>query len=771
MPYETIAKCRPMGNDGIMLPAPLVVNSAGQGVTGSLPCAQVRRKGGCPELVGVRQLSGEGANSRRRGSVRRKREHTGRMTRVRMRCVGMALLTALLLPAGVADARTWVVNQQHPKATDRSRNGTEDRPFKTINAATPYACPGDTVLVHPGIYRECVRPYGGGLPGKPVTYQGATDPKATNAAHQVIIRGTEIWKADWRPVGDEPGVFRATLDAAMFPDWNPFLKTVHPKRGRGTHGQVFVNGTLLKEVTDHEELSRAPGSWLVTGTNLTLKVRFPKGIADPAKCEVEIATRQQAFVPQTRGLGYVHVRGFVFERVCNHVSLPSQGMVSAGSGHHWLFESNVFRFAKGIALEIGNETFVRRDDRRDLGPWTGYHVVRNNTFADNAQCGIAGVGSTATRITGNIVERNGWLVQGAESAGIKLHWFWDGVVEGNLVRDNGGWGIWVDHGIAGSRITRNVVLNNGCGIFLELSDDELGRALVDHNVVAHSRNSGMYGGIYGHGDGIYTHDASDVWVLHNLIFANEGFGVRMRIDSQRRYARRHTSEREIASCRRQRVLGNLILGNALGAVAFAFQNSRVRGNLSDYNVVGGPTNTPPSFMLDTGNGESTTAETIGRRVADALLLSALPPPVVLRTRWLEKKGWIEKFPQVGVRLDLRQWQRYSTNGVHSVVSRRHDVTIDTDGEKLVLAIDGAPWRMDHVPERLSARPARLPAGRRLPALERDFFGETLPAGKPLPGPFQNLREGRNTFVVWPVEVAEDPPPEEFLNLPPGICHP
>ena len=37
-------------------------------------------------------------------------------------------------------------------------NGTRKFPFLTISEAAKIACPGDEVVVAPGIYRECVDP-------------------------------------------------------------------------------------------------------------------------------------------------------------------------------------------------------------------------------------------------------------------------------------------------------------------------------------------------------------------------------------------------------------------------------------------------------------------------------------------------------------------------------------------------------------------------------------------------------------------------------------
>ncbi|MCF0142402.1 MAG: hypothetical protein HUJ75_03385, partial [Parasporobacterium sp.] len=41
-------------------------------------------------------------------------------------------------------------------------NGTEEKPFLSINEAAQIAKPGDEVLVYPGVYREWVDPVVGG---------------------------------------------------------------------------------------------------------------------------------------------------------------------------------------------------------------------------------------------------------------------------------------------------------------------------------------------------------------------------------------------------------------------------------------------------------------------------------------------------------------------------------------------------------------------------------------------------------------------------------
>ena len=57
--------------------------------------------------------------------------------------------------------KSYHVAQKHPKASDQNP-GTADAPFLTINAAARVLQPGQKVVVHEGIYRECIRPARGG---------------------------------------------------------------------------------------------------------------------------------------------------------------------------------------------------------------------------------------------------------------------------------------------------------------------------------------------------------------------------------------------------------------------------------------------------------------------------------------------------------------------------------------------------------------------------------------------------------------------------------
>ncbi len=53
--------------------------------------------------------------------------------------------------------------------------GTPSEPCKTISRASGMAQPGDTILIHEGVYHEQLSRGNSGKPGAPLTYAG-TDP-------------------------------------------------------------------------------------------------------------------------------------------------------------------------------------------------------------------------------------------------------------------------------------------------------------------------------------------------------------------------------------------------------------------------------------------------------------------------------------------------------------------------------------------------------------------------------------------------------------------
>ena len=157
-------------------------------------------------------------------------------------------------------------------------------PLKTISAAAELAQPGDTIIVHEGIYREEVNPPRGGLSdAQRIVYTAAPGEK-------VVIKGSEAVKG-WTHV--ENDTWKVTLPNSFFGDFNPYADPIRGDwfdgKGRRHHtGAVYMDGHWLKEAPSREMVLKPAGTtfksngkseahllniaWLQPGGNPTGKV-------------------------------------------------------------------------------------------------------------------------------------------------------------------------------------------------------------------------------------------------------------------------------------------------------------------------------------------------------------------------------------------------------------------------------------------------------------------------------------------------------------------
>lgn len=535
-------------------------------------------------------------------------------------------------------------------------------------------------------------------------------------------------------------------------DLLPYLDAVDPRLPR-TLGQVFVDSVPATEVERVSDLRRLPGSWMISADGCHLLLHPSKG--DPSAHVIEITTRHTVFAPLQRGLGWITVRGLVIEHGANHfptwgkTGWPQIGLLSCRSGHHWIIEDCTVRHAKGIGIDIGQEggnevvghgefpeSLPRSDgddgeqhrkliDRpRDT---CGWHVLRRNVIADNGHCGIAGILSYGVQIRDNIIERNncgGWTAPWWEFAGIKLHFVFDAVIEGNLVRDNEAHGIWLDNQFRGTRVTRNVIINNlWSGVNVELGR---GPVLIDNNVIAHTR----------HGDGIYGHDVADVTVAHNLLYANSHCGAWFAYCTPR--------VKPENGCWDIRILNNLILANQKAAVGLPLPWRCAGNNVSEGNLFMGGGSVldegsgpfPPQFVItnrshcgqfpDICQAEEPQTAAVVTRDCNAALAGAGVSERLDATRWAES-----------FTLPLDLWRAATGNDQDSLATR-------CTRDSLLARTIAWQFTFDEAATALLCAPV---AG-----VTHDWQGMPL-SERPLPGPFQRLDAGENRIVLWPVASA------------------
>lgn len=638
---------------------------------------------------------------------------------------------ALLVAVPELSGRTLIVA---PTGID-SATGSAEAPLRTITKAAELAQPGDTILVRAGVYRERVTPPRSGEASRPITYRA-------EKLGTVFLRGSDIWKPQWK--AGAAGVFSAVPHAEMFND-DVYLDDANPFRvelsstpygragkpelerfGKGdadvayTCGQVIINGQVWKQRPKLGEIETRPGTWHYEAAAGRIHVHF--GDLRPAEQQVEISTRRRIFAPHVWGLGHIVIEGFVMEHCGNQYPTnfwntpkwAQAGALGFRGGHHWIVRHNIIRHVNAMAMDIG---FGGGDNEREPRKINGVamsadNLIENNYILDNGAAGIVGAQSDRMVIRGNVIQRNNTLgftgVKRYEHAGLKFHQIRNGLIERNFVADNPlGEGIWLDNQFPNTRVTRNVVVGNGHrGIFLEMSDYQWdGGALVDHNISMGNANAQFY-----------VHDASGSTVMHNL-FANSapeakyGQGAYIYQVNARTKTGYHS------------LFNNLFLNHPV-MLDINYPAHRSGPQRLDHNVY----DVDPaarSFVINSAADKP----------------SPWSPEAFLA---LVRKDVGKDSPQpvkggAKVALTLGEWSEFwaahgQQNDRHSLA--RIGVTASYDPATLQVTVD--------VPFDLSAVGSTPHAG-----MDRDFSEAPVPQdGKALPGPFQSLKKGKNTFKVW-----------------------
>ena len=331
-----------------------------------------------------------------------------------------------------------------------SNPGNAEKPFLTIGRAAELALPGDTVIVHEGVYREWVMPKNGGLSNiRRITYKAAENEK-------VVIKGSEP-VTDWVKV--EGSVWKSEIPNDLFGGYNPFSEPVvgdwliYPEDHVMHLGDVYLNGMSFYEAKNLDEVKNPPAKTTVLDnwTEETVPVKNPEQTkyryfaqvdeknttihanfhdADPNKELVEINVRKCCFYPERTGVDYITVSGFELAQAAPPWSPPTgdqPGLVGANWSKGWIIENNVIHDSKCSAVSIGKEALTGdnyRTFRKDKpgyqyqlesvftaykSGWSkeriGSHIIRNNVIYDCGQNGIVAtwvacsVRSTATTST------------------------------------------------------------------------------------------------------------------------------------------------------------------------------------------------------------------------------------------------------------------------------------------------------------------------------------------------------------------------------------
>jgi len=411
------------------------------------------------------------------------------------------------------------------KTGDDTASGDCDSPYLTVNDASQVAEPGDMVVVHAGVYRESIHPARGGNDEKSRIVYKAAD------GEEVTIKGSERIDTWTR---EPSGVWSVDLPNEYFGDYNPYaLKLSGPwlNYGKWHHrGEVYLDGRALAEKEMPPEVEATERSWHCQVDETTTTIRANFGSVDPNRTLTEINVRENLFMPTVTGLSYITVDGIAFYHAAPNWAPPTielqPGAVGPRMGRAWIIQNCTVCDSRCVGIILGQSPGTDYDDIDAFGS----HVVRSNVIRRCGQAGIAGQkGATRSVVSGNLIEDTNYKKEfgGWETAAIKFHQSVDATVSNNLIRgvyhqQQGAFGIWMDFGNQGTRLSGNLIYNTqAAAIFLEMNH---GPALVDNNIVI--------------GGGFRSNSENTVFA-HNLL-VDYDWAYSNDLGRQSRYYRPHT---------------------------------------------------------------------------------------------------------------------------------------------------------------------------------------------------------------------------------------
>ena len=502
------------------------------------------------------------------------------------------------------------VSVNDPAASDEN-DGSAARPFRTIGRAAAEAEPGTRVLIHAGLYRECVKPARGGTdPEHMISYEAFGDGDAVISASEEVkdFKPSEGWML-FRGFGAEPApegnprIWEYDLDPDLFRGYNPFcavnilhdrLFIEYDKTDMTTYlnrrGCVFCDGKPLKQVPLYNGMGREDNTYWVEANGQKVHFRLADD-EDPKDHRIEVTVREQCFAPDIPFLNYIRVKGLVCEHAATGAPVPQRGAISAFRGHHWVIEDCTVYWTNGVAIDVGNECWHHTHREGEV---IGCSVIRGCTIQDAGVCGIAGMFAEKMLIEDNVIEGTGWqkMELSWEAGAIKLHNSVDALFRNNVFRDTlRADHLWLDCGNINNRITGNLFINGieqREAIFIECTRE--GINLIDNNVIwnvegrfdpekvpVEPGSSGWYK-LREHdvvnGYGIYGEGTDRLRIVHNLIGCCRHSGYYLRPVP----FRMHGMERGGTS-RDARIINNIFYDCGEAAIVFPTRDNTAEGNL------------------------------------------------------------------------------------------------------------------------------------------------------------------------------------------------
>jgi alpha-N-arabinofuranosidase len=236
--------------------------------------------------------------------------------------------------------------------SDHNR-GTLSSPFLTISQAAVLAQPGDSIIVHEGLYREWVKPTrGGNDESSRIIYSAAP-------GEHVILKGSERITG-WENLGN--GIWKAGIPDSTFGTYHPYTTTIagrytsdYIRGGSWCHlGEVFLDDIRYDEKQSLNGLKDSLNSWYTEHHGSTTLIYANFGKNDPNQQLTEISVRESVFGNPDRptGINYITVDGFSMSQSAEEwtpayldTPLVSHAVIFV-SGHHWIIQNCRVTYAK-----------------------------------------------------------------------------------------------------------------------------------------------------------------------------------------------------------------------------------------------------------------------------------------------------------------------------------------------------------------------------------------------------------------------------------------
>ena len=433
-----------------------------------------------------------------------------RITRAIRYVSRLAPLFLAFLIAGSSYAATYHVSHDAPDASDTNA-GSESQPWKTVSraAAAEELRPGDSVVIHSGVYREHVEVKVSGQPGNPIVFAAAPGAR-------VVVKGSELVRGPWTRLSDHPDrvepypnafgdVWKITLGEEFFTDVR--FEGSYRDKSRRWVSQVFLNENRplqrigldpIYKNTEYLQLATVgrirddmiDQSFFFDPEDQTLYVRMA---GEPAWFSIEVGVR--GFALTAEKIHDVTIRGLEFRQ--NRQPGGQWSMVSIGECERLTIENCGFYQSDFCGLGLGRS--------KDC-------VVRNCELSYNGNTGL-GMGECldclieACRLLFNNYRRfhAGWHSGGMKCIPRNVRCTIRNCEAAyNIASD----GIWFDADNSDIRILGNVSHHNdGAGIFFEINK---GGGIIADNLVYANRTRG-----------IYVSGSQNTWVVHNTVAGND----------------------------------------------------------------------------------------------------------------------------------------------------------------------------------------------------------------------------------------------------------